>query len=143
MKTSQTLRIPLAALALLAASSAFAANRGSLHVSSPEYVAGKQLAAGDYSVRWEDRGASGVELTIMRGKQVVATAVADAVQLRKASTSDAVVIDTDNEERLRLAQIFFSGRSVAFELREPALDTNISSSGSSSQSIDPLPSGLQ
>ncbi len=53
MKTSQTLKIPLAALALLVASSAFAANKGSLHVSSPEDVAGKQLAAGDYSVRWE------------------------------------------------------------------------------------------
>jgi hypothetical protein len=139
MKTSQTLRIPLAALAMLAASSAFAANRGSLHVSSTEDVAGKQVAAGDYSVRWEER-ASGVELTIVHGHKVVATAMADTVRLPNASNSDSVVIDFQGSGQPRLSEVFFAGQKVAFQLREPAPDTNIRSSN---QSAAPLPSGLQ
>jgi hypothetical protein len=138
MKTSQTLRIPLAALALLAASSAFAANRGSLHVSSTEDVAGKQVAAGDYSVRWEER-ASGVELTIVQGHKVVATAMADTVRLPNASSNDSVVIDFGSVQP-RLSEVFFAGQRVAFQLREPAPDKNIRSSN---QSAAPLPSGLQ
>jgi hypothetical protein len=139
MKTSQILRIPLTALALLVASNAFAANRGSLHVSSPEGVAGKQLAVGDYSVRWEDR-ASGVELTIMHGNKVVATAIADEVPLQNASTSDSVVLDIQKGEQPRLSRIFFSGRRVAFEIRQLSPDQN---SRSSNQAAAALPSSVQ
>jgi hypothetical protein len=139
MKTLQTLRIPLTALALLAASNAYAANRGSLHVSSPEDVAGKQLAAGDYSVRWEDR-ASGVELTIMHGNKVVATAIADEVPLQNASISDSVVIDIQKGEQPHLLQIFFSGQRVAFEIRQPSRDQN---SGSRNQAAAAVPSSVQ
>jgi hypothetical protein len=139
MKASQTLRISLTVLAVLVASNAFAANRGSLHVSSPEDVAGKQLAAGDYSVRWEDR-ASGVELTIMHGNRVVATAIADEVPLQNASSSDSVVLDTQKGEQPRLSRIFFSGRRVAFEIRQPSPDQN---SRSSNQVGAALPSSVQ
>jgi hypothetical protein len=139
MRTSQALRIPLTALALLVASSAFAANRGSLHVSSPEDVAGKQLAAGYYSVRWEDR-ASGVELTIMHGNKVVATAIADEVPLQNASSNDSVVVDIQTGEQPRLSQIYFSGQRVAFEIRQPSPNQN---SRSSNQAPAALPSSVQ
>jgi hypothetical protein len=139
MKASQTLRISLTVLAVLVASNAFAANRGSLHVSSPEDVAGKQLAAGDYSVRWEDR-ASGVELTIMHGNKVVATAIADEVPLQNASTSDSVVLNIQKGEQPRLSRIFFSGRRVGFEIRQPSPDQN---SRSSNQAGAALPSSVQ
>jgi hypothetical protein len=139
MKTSQTLRISLTALALLTASNAFAANRGSLHVSSPEDVAGKQLAAGDYSVRWEER-ASGVELTIMHGNKVVATAIADKLPLQNASSSDSVVLDIQTGQQPRLSQIFFSGQRVAFQIRQPSPDQN---SRSSNRAAAALPSSAQ
>jgi hypothetical protein len=139
MKALQTLRIPLTTLTLLVASNAFAANRGSLHVSSPEDVAGKQLAAGDYSVRWDNR-ASGVELTIMQGNRVVATATADAVPLQGASISNSVVINIEKGERARLSQIFFAGQRIAFEIREPLPDRN---SASSNQGAAALPSSVQ
>jgi hypothetical protein len=139
MKALQTLRIPLTALTLLVASNAFAANRGPLHVSSPEDVAGKQLAAGDYSVRWDNR-ASGVELMIMQGNRVVATAIADAVPLQDASINNSVVINIEKGERPRLSQIFFAGQRIAFEIREPFPDSN---SAGSNQGAAALPSSVQ
>ncbi len=76
----------------------------------------------------------------MQGKNVVATAIADAVRLQNATSSDSVVIDFQETGHPRLSEIFFSGQRVAFELRAPSSDTNIKTS---SQSADPLPSGLQ
>ena len=54
-KTFHILNSSLIALALLPVPNVFAANRGPLHVSSPEDVAGQTLNAGDYIVLWEVR----------------------------------------------------------------------------------------
>jgi hypothetical protein len=102
-------------------------------------VAGKQLAAGDYSVRWEDR-ASGVELTIMHGNKVVATAIADEVPLQNAANSDSVVLDIQTGEQPRLSQIFFSGQRVALEIRQPSPDQN---SQNSNQAATAHPSSVR
>ena len=91
MKTSHLVKSLFIALALLSAPNVFAANMGSLHVSSPEDVAGQPLDAGDYIVQWEDSGPN-VELRIMQGKHVVATAIANVMPLPNASISDSVVL---------------------------------------------------
>ena len=49
MKASKSLFL---GLALLLATSAFAANKGSLSVQEPITVNGTQLAPGDYNVEW-------------------------------------------------------------------------------------------
>jgi hypothetical protein len=111
----------LTCLALLLVADAFAADKGSLHVSSPENVAGEQLAPGDYTVRWEDTGPS-VELRIMQGKKIIATAPAQLIPLGDASVTDAVVVQTHGDGSRSLSRIFLSGKSFAFEIGGEAAD---------------------
>ena len=92
MKTFHIVRSSLIALALLPVPNVFAANKGQLHVSSPEDVAGQTLNAGDYVVLWEGDGPD-VALKIMQSKKVVATATAHTVQLQNASINDSAVIN--------------------------------------------------
>ncbi len=125
MKTSHILKSLLVALALLSVPSLFAANRGSLHVSSLEDVAGQPLEPGDYTVQWVDSGPN-VELRIMQGKRVVATAIANVTPLQNVSVSDSVVVQTTGGKR-SLSQIFFSGKTVALEIRGPSGGINVSS----------------
>jgi hypothetical protein len=125
MKTSHIVKSLFIALVLLSVPNVFAANRGSLHVSSPEDVAGQPLGAGDYIVQWEDGGPN-VELRIMQGKRVVATAIANVMPLQNASISDSVVLQTAGGKR-SLSLIFFSGKSVAFEIRGTSGGVNVSS----------------
>lgn len=55
MKLSNTSRRLLLVPALLLATNLFAANKGSLHISTSEKVAEEQLSAGDYTVQWGER----------------------------------------------------------------------------------------
>jgi hypothetical protein len=125
MKTFHILKCSLIVLALLPVPNLFAANRGPLHVSSPEDVAGQTLNAGDYIVLWEGDGPN-VELKIMQGKKVVATATAHAVQLQTPSINDSEVININGQKR-SLSMIFFLGKTVALEIPGPSAGVNISS----------------
>jgi hypothetical protein len=67
MKLIKTFHGMVMGSAVLLAANAFAANKGALHVSSPETVAGERLTAGDYTIRWEGAGPS-VQLKIKSGR---------------------------------------------------------------------------
>ena len=90
MNASKVCKGLLLGLALLLATSVFAANKGSLRVSDPVTVNGKQIAPGDYTVKWEGNGPN-VELNILRGKNVVATVPARMVDLDSTPSRDAAV----------------------------------------------------
>ena len=53
MKVSRISKGLLLGLAVLLATSAFAANKGSVAVTDPVTVAGKQLAVGNYKLTWD------------------------------------------------------------------------------------------
>lgn len=112
MKASKITKGLLLGLALLLATSAFAANKGSLRVSDPVTINGKQLAAGDYKVSWDGNGPS-VELHIMQGKNVVATVPAKMVDLPRAASDDGAVVNTNGDGSRTLSQIRFSGKKYA------------------------------
>ena len=78
MKVAKMFKGLLLGLALLLATSVFAANKGSMQVTDPITVNGTQLSAGNYTVKWDGDGPN-VELNIMRGKNVVATVPARMV----------------------------------------------------------------
>jgi hypothetical protein len=124
MKTSPVVKSLLFALALLAVPNLLAENKGSLHVSVPEIVAGQPLDPGDYVVRWDDSNPN-VQIRIMRGKVEVATATAHEMTLERASSNDSVVVENSGERR-NLSLIFFSGKKVALEIQGPSGTTNIS-----------------
>ena len=105
----------LLGLALLLATSAFAANQGSLQVSDPVTVGGKQLAAGEYTVKWEGTGPN-VELNILRGHNVVATVPARMIELDRKPEGNSSVTTVNGDGRKALHEIRFSGKKYALAI---------------------------
>src|ERR1700716_2952631 len=94
-------------LAVLLASSAFAINKGRLHVQESLEVAGQQIAPGDYQLRWDGTG-SNVEVSFMRGRKEVAKASAKVVALDKASDYDSAVVDHSSGKAI-VTEVRFAG----------------------------------
>jgi hypothetical protein len=117
MKPAQILKGLVLGAALLVASSAFAASKGPLQLSSSVNIAGKQLAAGDYTVKWDGAGPS-VQVEIVKGKNTVATIPAQVVNLDHASSYDSAVISTNSDGSKSLSQIRFSGKKFALQVGE-------------------------
>jgi hypothetical protein len=104
----------LLGLAMLLATSAFAANKGSVQFTDPVTVNGKELAAGDYNLKWEGNGPN-VEVNILRGRNVVATVPARMVEMDRAVERNSVVT-VDDSGRKSLSEIRFSGRKYALAI---------------------------
>ena len=114
MKRNYLLKSVLLGLAVFVATSAFASNKGNLHVSQAVEVNGQQLPAGDYQVRWEGSG-SNVALSFMEGKKEVAKATAKEVDLGQRASDDAAVTNTSNG-KISLSEIRFAGKKTALAL---------------------------
>jgi len=115
MKSSKLSKGLLLGLALLLATSAFAANKGSLQVSDAVTVSGKQLARGEYTVKWEGNGPN-VELNILQGKKVVATTPARLIDLNRSADGDSAVVRKNDDGSRTLAEIRFAGKKYALAL---------------------------
>jgi hypothetical protein len=117
MKTSQAVGRILACLSIFVATTAFATNRGNLHLSSPAIVAGKQLLPGDYIVQWDDDAAS-VDLAILQKRKVVATPRALVRNLGNTCVNDTSVMTVHRDGSKTLWQIFFSGKRISLEFTQ-------------------------
>jgi hypothetical protein len=115
MKASKISKGLLLGLALLLATSVFAINKGSLQVSDPITVNGKQIGAGEYTVKWEGNGPD-VELNILHGKNVVATVPARMVDLDRAPSRDSAVTVVNPDGHKSLNEIRFSGKKYALAI---------------------------
>lgn len=115
MKFATVSKSLMLGLALVLASSAFAATKGSLQLSSPATVNGTQLRPGDYKVEWEGSGPA-VELSIKQGKNVIAKVPARVVELGNASANDAAVIHKNSDGTSSLTSVRFQGKKFALEL---------------------------
>jgi hypothetical protein len=104
-------------LALLLASSAFAATKAQLALQSSTTVNGTQLKPGDYKLQWDGTGPN-VEVSIMKGKTVLAKVPAKVVDLPTASTNDAAVIKKNDDGTSSLTSIRFEGKKFALDLGE-------------------------
>jgi hypothetical protein len=116
MKTSKSLFL---GLALLLATSAFAANKGSLTVQEPMTVNGTQLKPGDYKVQWDGNGPS-VELSITQGKKVIAKVPAHVVTLDAPSQSDAAVVKNNGDGTKSLSEVRLGGKKFSLAVGEEA-----------------------
>jgi hypothetical protein len=115
-------------LALVLASSAFAATKHSLQLTDSVIVNGTTLKAGDYKVEWEGSGPN-VELNIMQGKNVVAKVPAHVVELQSAATNDAAVTRGNDNGPRSLTGVRFEGKKIALDIGESS--DNMQASGSS------------
>jgi hypothetical protein len=102
-------------LALLVASSAFAATKASLTLLSPTTINGTQLKAGDYKLEW-DGGGPNVEVSITQGKKVLAKVPAKLVDLNSPAQNNAAVVKMNGDGTSTLAGARFEGKKIALEL---------------------------
>ena len=128
MKFANVSKGLLLGLALLLATSVFAAsNKGSVQFMDSVTVSGKQLPAGDYSVKWEGNGPN-VELNILKGNKVVATTPARLIDLSQKANNDAAVVKSNDDGSRSLAEIHFGGKKYGLAIgQETAMDGSGSS----------------
>jgi hypothetical protein len=105
----------LLGLALVLATSAFAANKGSMQLMDSVTVSGKQLPAGDYSVKWDGSGPN-VEVNILKGNKVVATTQARLVDLSQKPNSDGAIVQRNSDGSNALTEIQFGGKKYALAI---------------------------
>lgn len=108
-------KTPMLGLALLLASVASAETKVSLQLSDPVLLNGNKLKPGDYKLEWEGSGPN-VELSIMRGKTVVAKVPARVVVLDTPAASDAALTLKNDTGPNSLTGFQFRGKKFALEL---------------------------
>jgi hypothetical protein len=116
MKLSKV-SILLIGSAVAFSSGAFAgdANKGKLHLQDKTIVYGKSLNPGNYTVEWTGTGPT-VQVTLLQGKQTVATFPAHVSEQRTANHDDAYGSAPESDGSRRLTVIYIGGKRTALEL---------------------------
>ena len=133
MKLSIISKSLLPGLALLLATSAFAANKGnkgSLELFAPATVSGHQLAPGQYKLTWDGTGSS-VELMILSHGKLVATVPAHLIELSQAERDNATETRTNDDGSQSLTKIDFAGKKYALAFGDESTMTESASQDSS------------
>jgi len=104
-------------VAVLLASSAFAANKANFTFNSPTTVNGTKLKAGDYKLEWEGTG-SEVQLSFIQGKNVIAKVPARLVDLNNNSQNDAAIVKSNYDGTSTLTALRFAGKKYSLALGE-------------------------
>jgi hypothetical protein len=115
MKFTTVSKSLMMGLALLLASSAFAATKADLVLQNPTTINGTKLKAGEYKLQWDGSGPN-VEVSITQGKTVVAKVPAKVVDLKTPSQNNAAVVKTNDDGTSTLAGARFEGKKFALEL---------------------------
>ena len=115
MKFATVSKSMLLGLALVLATSAFAATKASLQLQSQVTVNGTKLKPGDYKLEWDGTGPS-VEVSILQGKNVIAKTTARVVDLSAPSPNNAAVTTKNGDGTSTLAGVRFEGKKFALEL---------------------------
>ena len=107
---------------LLGSSLLFAANvfagstvKKSVHFTETVTVEGTQLKAGDYKVEWTGSGPD-VKLSILKGKETVATVTARMVPESVSNNQDGYALTPGADGSKSLAEVFFSGEKYDLEI---------------------------
>jgi|SRR3984957_1818993 len=126
-------KISLAILgsALLFSSAALAgdANKGSLQLYEKVNVEGKAINPGKYTVTWEGTGPN-VQVTVLQGKQTVATFSAHLTEQATRNSEDAYGSAAETDGSRTLTAIYPNGKRFSLEI-EPASASQPSSTPAS------------
>lgn len=115
MKLSNVSGSLLLVLSLVVATSALAANSGSMEISSAAMVNGKQLSAGAYQLKW-DGSSPEVQVNILKGRTVVATVPARLIDLKQSPSANAVVMTKNADGSRSVSEVRFGGKKYALAL---------------------------
>ena len=118
MKLSKV-SILLIGSALVFSSGAFAgdANKGKLLLQDKTIVDGRPLNPGHYTVEWTGTGPT-VQVTLLQGKQTVATFPAHVTEQFTPNHDDAYGSTPGPDGSRRLTVIYISGKRTALELEQ-------------------------
>ena len=122
MKLSLRSQVIFLLLWLLPAAGVFAAtdsHKGSLTIGGPVQVAGKQLPAGEYLVKWDGTGPT-AQVNIIRNGKVVATAPSRVVKLEQKAARDTAETKIAVNGDRTLTSIKFEGQMYALEISPEA-----------------------
>ena len=110
----------LSGAALLLASTVLAAdlNKGTLSVSEKVNVEGKTIDPGTYKVEWNGTGPT-VQVTILHGKQTVASFPAQLTEQDTKSAADAYGSTTEADGSKQLTAIYIGGKHTVLQLEQP------------------------
>lgn len=118
MKSSKITGGVVLAMALLLSTAAFAGTKpGSLYLNEATQLNGKQIPAGTYQVRWEGSGPA-VQVSVLRGKKVIASAPAKVERVTSTPDRGAAVIDTAGGGRT-LVEARFAGKNYKLVFPSP------------------------
>jgi len=117
MKFATVSKILVLGLAVVLASSAFAATKAQLNLLGPVNVNGTQIKAGEYKLEWDGSGPN-VEVSVMQGKNVVAKVPAKLVDLNSPAPNTAAVVQNNNDGTASLVGARFEGKKFALEIGE-------------------------
>jgi hypothetical protein len=127
MKLSK-LAAALATVALFFAGVAVSAeaNRMTIHIDQKVTVDGKILETGKYTAEWSGDGPN-VQVTLLHGKDTVATFPAQIKQETLANNNDAIGTSDNPDGTKQLISIYPNGKRMSIQLN----DSNSGASGSS------------
>jgi len=118
MKSSKITGGLVLAVAVLLSTAAFAGSKpGSLYLSEGAQLNGRQIPAGTYQLRWEGNGPA-VQVSVLKGKKVIASAPAKIEQVAAQSDRGAAVIDTAGGSRT-LVEARFAGKNYKLVFPSP------------------------
>jgi hypothetical protein len=107
--------------ALLFSSAALAgdANKGSLQLYEKVNVEGKAINPGKYTVTWEGTGPN-VQVTVLQGKQTVATFSAHLTEQATRNSEDAYGSAAETDGSRTLTAIYPNGKRFSLEIEQAA-----------------------
>lgn len=118
MKSIQFFRVAIMTAAIAFASSAFAggpAHKGSISLSDPVQVNGKQVPAGDYKVTWDGDGPN-VNLHILRDNKEIAASPATVKPLESKASDNSAETRRAGAGAPELTTIRFAGKNFELQL---------------------------
>jgi hypothetical protein len=120
MKLSK-LSLLLFGSALLFSSAALAgdSNKGSLQLYEKVTVEGKALNPGHYTVTWDGAGPN-VQVTVLQGKQTVATFAAHVTEQTTRNSEDAYGSAAETDGSRTLTAIYPNGKRFSLEVGQTA-----------------------
>lgn len=126
------LTIAVFGVALLCLASAFAGeiNKGKLDLLEKVSVDGTPLDPGTYKVEWEGNGPT-VQVTLLKGKQTVATFPAHLTQQAASNLADAYASTKEPDGSRSLNTIYVGGKPYVLEVEQKAASQQQSSTNPS------------
>ena len=115
MKFATVSKTLIMGVALLLASSAFAATKASLSLRHPTSVNGTTLSPGEYKLEWDGAGPN-VEVSVLQGKKVVARVPAKVVDVSSPYDNDAAVVKQNGDGSASLSEARFQGKKFKLHI---------------------------